>query len=157
MKQKIYLETTIISYLAAKPSNNTIIAGRQVLTQEWWDNSRASFDLVVSEMVFRETEDGDTEAARKRLSYIADLNSLDITEEALLLAELLVSEGVIPKEYSSDALHIAICAVNGIDFLLTWNCKHLANAMLRHKIEATIEVKGYQSPVICTPAELMEG
>jgi predicted nucleic acid-binding protein len=157
MKQKIYLETTIISYLAAKPSSNTIIAGRQVLTQEWWDNSRTSFDLVISEMVFREAGEGDPEAAPKRIAYIADLDSLAITDDAVILAEFLVAEGVVPQEYASDALHIAICAVNGIDFLLTWNCRHLANARLRHKIEVTVEARGYQCPVICTPAELMEG
>lgn len=156
MKQKVYIETTIVSYLAARLSNNTIIAGRQVLTQEWWYQCSHSFDLVVSELVFQEAGEGDPEVARRRIDYINDINSLLISEEAVILAEALVSEGVIPQQYGGDALHIAISAVNGIDFLLTWNCKHLANAIRRQQIETIIENKDYQCPVICTPAELME-
>ncbi len=156
MRQKVYIETTVISYLAARPSTNTIIAGRQVLTQEWWEQRRASFDLVVSELVFQEAGEGDSDAAQKRIAYISEIDSLSISSEAVLLAEALVTEGPIPQEYVEDALHIALCAVNGIDFLLTWNCSHLANAVLRHKIETVVEVQGYQCPVICTPAELME-
>jgi len=156
MKLKVYIETTIISYLAARLSSNTIIAGRQVLTQEWWDQRRNAFDLVVSELVFQEAENGDSEVAQKRIAYINDIDSLTISDEGVLLAETLVNEDAVPRQYGEDALHIAICAVNGIDFLLTWNCKHLANATLRHKIETVVENQGYQCPVICTPAELME-
>ena len=156
MKQKVYIETTIISYLAARHSKNTIIAGRQVLTQDWWDECSHSFDLVVSELVFQEASDGDPEFAKKRIDYINEFDSLEITDESVLLAEALVKEGAVPKQFGEDALHIAVCAVNGIEFLLTWNCKHLANAIRRHKIESTVEKNGYRCPVICTPAELME-
>ena len=156
MKLKVYIETTIVSYLAARLSKNTIIAGRQVLTQEWWENRRKLFDLVVSELVFQEAGQGDPNVAKKRTDYIDDIESLAITDEAVLLAETLVIESAVPKQFGEDALHIAICAVNGIDFLLTWNCKHLANAIRRHKIEIIVENKGYQCPIICTPAELME-
>ena len=156
MKLKVYIETTIISYLAARLSTNTIVAGQQVLTQEWWDHRKQAFDLVVSELVFQEAENGDSNVAQKRLSYISDLDSLAISYESISLAETLVNEGAVPQKYGEDALHIAACAVNGIDFLLTWNCKHLANATLRHKIETVVENQGYQCPVICTPAELME-
>lgn len=93
---------------------------------------------------------------KKRVDYVNDIESLAITDEAVLLAEALVIENAIPKQFGEDALHIAICAVNGIDFLLTWNCKHLANAIRRHGIETIVENNGYQCPVICTPAELME-
>lgn len=156
MKQKVYVETTIISYLAARLSNNTIIAGRQVLTQEWWDQCRFSFDLVVSELVFQEAGEGDPEVARKRIEYVDEIDSLAISDEAVLLAESLVLKGGVPQKFGEDALHIAICAVNGIDFLLTWNCKHLANAIRRYKIEEIVEDEGYHCPIICTPAELME-
>ncbi len=156
MKLKVYIETTIISYLAARLSTNTIVAGRQVLTQEWWDQRRNAFDVVVSELVFQEAENGDSEVAQKRIAYIKNIDSLTISDEGVLLAETLVNEEAVPQQHSEDALHIAICAVNGIDFLLTWNCKHLANATLRHKIETVVENQGYQCPVICTPAELME-
>ncbi len=156
MKQKVYIETTIISYLAARISKNTIVAGRQVLTQEWWDQCRCLFDLVVSELVFQEAADGDPEVSRKRIDYVSEINSLTISDEAVQLAEALVLKGGIPQQFGEDALHIAICATNGIDFLLTWNCKHLANAKLRYKIQEIVENEGYQCPVICTPAELME-
>jgi len=156
MRQKLYIETTIISYLTARTSKNPIIAGRQALTREWWEHRRAAFDVVVSELVFEEAAAGDQQAAKRRTNYISNMESLHISDEAITLAETLVSEGPIPGEYSEDALHIALCAVNGIDFLLTWNCRHLANAIHRHQIESVVEEKGYRSPVICTPEELME-
>ena len=102
MKAKVYIETTVISYLAAKPSTNTIIAGRQVLTQEWWEQCRSSFKLVVSELVFQEAEAGDAEAAKQRAGYIAEIVSLTISDEAVVLAEALVSKGPIPKEYGDN-------------------------------------------------------
>lgn len=156
MKKKVYIETTIISYIAARLSKNTIIAGRQVLTQEWWDEYRHCFDLVVSQLVFQEAEVGDPEVAQRRINYIKNIDSLEISDKSVQLAEILVNEGVVPHKYAEDALHIAVCAVNGIDFLLTWNCKHIANAVLRHRIEEVVESQNYQCPVICTPAELME-
>jgi hypothetical protein len=156
MKRRLYIETTIISYLTARTSTNPIIAGRQALTREWWQHRRAAFDVVDSELVFAEAAAGDREAAKRRTDYISDMESLHISDEAVTLAETLVSEGPIPGEYGEDALHIALCAVNGIDFLLTWNCRHLANAIHRHQIEAVVEERGYRCPVICTPEELME-
>lgn len=156
MKRRLYIETTIISYLTARTSKNPIVSGRQALTHEWWEHRRTAFDLVVSELVFEEAKAGDPEAAKRRMGYISEMNSLHISDEAVLLAEALVKEGPIPSEYGEDALHIALCAVNGIDFLVTWNCRHLANAYRRHQIEAVVEARGYRCPVICTPEELME-
>ena len=155
-KQKVYIETSVVSYLNARPSKNPITFGRQQLTHEWWKGRRVSFDVVVSELVFQEASAGDGEAAQKRLHFLEPLPSLKISEDAILLSEKLISNGPIPNEYGEDALHIAVCAVNGIDFLLTWNCKHLANAMHRQEIEKLVEIHGYACPVICTPAELME-
>lgn len=156
MKKRLYIETTIISYLAARTSSNPIVAGRQALTREWWEHRRSAFDLVVSELVFEEAAAGDPEAAKRRLDYISGMDSLHISDEAVTLAEALVAEGPIPSEYAEDALHISLCAVNGIDFLMTWNCRHLANAFHRHQIEAAVEARGCRCPVICTPEELME-
>lgn len=113
------MEPTIISYLTARTSKNPIVAGRQVLTREWWEHRRTAFDLVVSELVFEEATAGDQEAAKRRLDYISDMDSLHISDEAVSLAEALVSEGPIPSEYGEDVLHMALCAVNGIDFLVT--------------------------------------
>ena len=112
--------------------------------------------MEVSELVFREAEAGDPEAAKRRIDLISGVDSLHISDEAVELAEALVEENAIPREFAEDALHISLCAVNGIDFLLTWNCRHLANAILRHKIESAVESQGYLCPVICTPEELME-
>ncbi len=156
MKRRLYIETTIVSYLTARTSSNPIVAGRQALTREWWEHRRNAFDLVVSELVFEEARAGDREAAKRRMDYISDMDSLHISDEAVTLAEALVSDGPIPGEYGEDALHIALCAVHGIDFLVTWNCRHLANAFLRRHIETMVEAKGYRCPVICTPGELME-
>ncbi len=155
-KQKVYIETSIVSYLNSRPSKNPITFGRQQLTHEWWKNRSASFDVVVSELVFQEASAGDGEAAQKRINFLDPIPSLAISENAIILSEKLIFGGPLPKEYSEDALHIALCAVNGIDFLLTWNCKHLANAMHRQEIERLVEMNGYACPVICTPAELME-
>ncbi|MFH0787192.1 MAG: type II toxin-antitoxin system VapC family toxin [Pseudomonadota bacterium] len=155
-RNKVYIETTVISYLTSRPSKDPIIAGRQVLTREWWENRKSLFDLVVSELAFQEASEGDQEAAQQRLNHLSNMVSLEISEEAIALAKILVKEGPIPKEYGEDALHISICAINGIDFLVTWNCRHLANAVHRHQIETVVESQGYLCPVICTPEELME-
>ena len=155
-KQKVYIETSVVSYLNARPSKNPITFGRQQLTHEWWKTRRLLFDIVVSELVFQEASAGDGAAAQKRLLFIEPILSLKISEDAIILSEKIIANGSIPKEYGEDALHIAVCAVNGIDFLLTWNCKHLANAMHRQEIENLVDMHGYACPVICTPADLME-
>jgi predicted nucleic acid-binding protein len=156
MKQRVYLETTIVSYLTAHRSNDPILAAHQSLTREWWDHRRYSFDLVISELVLREASAGDPEAARRRMARLSEIVSVAISEESAVLAEALVGAGPIPAEYGEDALHIALCAVNGIDYLLTWNCKHLANAAHRYQIEEVVVYNGYECPIICTPEELLE-
>jgi predicted nucleic acid-binding protein len=156
MKPKIYIETTVVSYLTSRDSPTPLIAGRQQITREWWETRRDLFDLTVSEIVVQEAADGDTEAAKKRLAMLEGIPSLLLSPEVLTLAEALVSSGPIPREWIEDAFHIAIAAVNGVDYLVTWNCKHIANAKLRHDIERIVENYGYACPIICTPEELME-
>lgn len=156
MKRRVYIETTVVSYLAAKASRNRIVSGRQALTEEGWRTRRPLFDLVVSELVVQEAEAGDPQVAKRRLEYLSEIASLGVSDEAVSLAEALVGEGPIPPEFDEDALHIALCAVNGVDFLMTWNCKHLANASHRDTIRAVVESRGFRCPVICTPEELME-
>jgi len=157
MKPKVYIETTIPSYLAARPSRDLVIAGNQELTHEWWTEQRPSFDLYISQFVLDEAGVGDADAAQRRLSILSDINELIITDEAGGLTEKLLSEGVIPQKAATDAAHIAVAAVNEMDFLLTWNCKHIANARILKKIYSVCEAAGYTCPLICTPAELMEG
>ena len=133
-----------------------VIAAHQEVTRQWWVERSGQFDLVVSELVEEEARRGDPDASAARLGVMAKLPILTVTDTAVVLAERLVSPGPIPKESAADALHIAIAAVNGMDYLLTWNCKHLANASHRGRIEALVEEAGYACPVICTPEELLE-
>lgn len=150
------METTIVSYLTARPNRDVVVAAHQELTRQWWETRSSAFALLVSELVREEASKGDEEASDKRMATIAEMPILRTTDEAVSLADQLVSMGPIPRESAADALHIAIAAVNGVEYILTWNCRHLANAALRGRIEALVEEAGYACPVICTPEELME-
>lgn len=156
MQPKVYIETTIISYLAARPSRDLIIAGHQQISHEWWQLSRHHFTVVSSQLVVSEASAGDPELASARLAFLTELTLLEITEEALKLAQRLLQAKAIPQEFPEDALHIAVAVVNGVEYLLTWNYKHLANAAMRNKIETTCRALGYEPTVICTPEELLE-
>lgn len=157
MKPKVYIETTIPSYLAARSSRDLVIAGNQELTHEWWIEQKESFELYISQFVLDEAAFGDEDAARRRLAILDGINELKVTDEAVRLTEKLLKEGVVPQKAATDAAHIAVAAVNGMDFLLTWNCKHIANARMLKKIYSVCEAEGYVCPLVCTPAELMEG
>jgi predicted nucleic acid-binding protein len=156
MKPKVYLETTIISYLTAWRSPHLVMAAHQESTRNWWDDERHAFDLFISEAVVQEASLGDPAAAQKRLGAMSDLSELPITDEARLLAKELIEKTPLPKTARVDALHIATATVHGMDYLLTWNCRHIANAALRNSLTAVCEAAGYEIPVICTPLELME-
>ena len=157
MKPTVYIETSVINYLTGLPARDVVVAGRQALTIEWWGTCRQRFDVFVSALVVTEAEDGDPMAAQRRLGAIEDVPALDVSDEAKALARQMVTGGPIPKEYPEDALHIAVCALNGMDYLVTWNCTHLANATIRRQVERFLEKAGFVCPVICTPEELMEG
>ena len=157
MKPKVYLETTISSYLASRPSRDLVIAGNQELTHEWWTERRHTFDLYVSQYVLDEAALGDSDAARRRMDILADLKELEASEGAERLTEKLLGEGVVPREAATDAAHIAVATGHGMDFLLTWNCRHIANARMLRKIYSVCDAAGFICPIICTPAELMEG
>jgi len=152
---KVYIETTIVSYLAARPSRDLIVAAHQQLTSEWWLKRRSNFDLFTSEFVFRETSAGDEIVARKRLDFLTEIPVLSINESALSLANSLIQRGIVPQVYAEDASHIAMATVHGMDYLLTWNCKHIANAQIQRSIGIVSRDAGYEPPVICTPEELM--
>jgi hypothetical protein len=154
---KVYLETTILSYLTARPSRDVVVAGHQQLTRDWWEQRRSLFDLYVSQLVLREAESGDPDAAERRLTAISGIPLLEISEEATELARGLVERGPIPKKAAADSLHIAIATVNGLEYLLTWNMAHIANAELRPRIERVCRASGYEPPVLCTPEQLMGG
>jgi len=156
MKPRVYIETTVISYLTAWRSPQLIMAAHQEATRSWWDDDRHNFDLFVSEAVVQEAAAGDAKAAHRRLEAIREIPELKITNETLQLAKILISKGQIPENARVDALHIAVATVNGIDYLLTWNCRHIANATFQRSMRMICEEVGYTLPIICTPLELIE-
>jgi hypothetical protein len=155
MKPRIYLETTIPSYLTAWPSRDLVRAAHQQLTSEWWQRRRVEFELFVSQVVMRECQGGDPIAAAERLGVLRDLPLLEQTEQATDLALELLKRVPLPERATVDALHIAIATVHGVDFLLIWNCAHIANAALRDQIELVCRDAGCEPPTICTPEELL--
>ncbi len=155
MKPRVYLETTIPSYLTARPSRDLVMAANRETTHEWWDNRRNDFELFISQLVFEEASAGDSEAARKRIAFIESVARLDVTDQAAMLGKQLVAKIPLPTRAQTDALHIAVAAVNGMEYLLTWNCTHIANATMRDRIEMICRDMGFEPPIICTPLELL--
>ena len=157
MKPKLYLETTIPSYLVGWPSRDLVVAAHRQITRDWWESRRAEFDLYVSELVVTEARAGDAHLASRRLELLMGVPVLPTGEEIMELAEDLIVEGPIPRKAARDAAHIAIATVHACEYLLTWNCRHIANAELRGSIGRVLERYGYEAPVLCTPEELMGG
>ncbi len=153
----VYIETSIVNYLTAKPTRDLVVAAHQQITREWWDGYRGAYGLFVSPLVAEEARRGDADAAAKRVSVIADLPSLQIVPAAYELAARLIEAGALPASAQDDAAHIALAAVHGMDYLLTWNCRHLDNAETKPLVRSVCAVHGYCCPEICTPEELMGG
>ncbi len=151
--QRVYVETSIVSYLTALPSRDLVLAAHQQVTREWWSH-RERFELLVSDAVLVEAARGDGAAAARRLAALAGIPVLSATERAQALARDLLQAAAMPSKAAIDAAHVAIATTHGVDFLLTWNCTHIANAVTRAKIEGVCRDAGFQPPVICTPLEL---
>lgn len=156
-KKKVYVETTVISDATALPTNDLALAGRQIVTREWWKIASERFELYASPVVRREAMRGDPSAAARRMAELVDIPDIAVTEEAVQLAQALVDAKAVPKEYKEDAMHIAIAAVSGIDYLVSWNFKHITNAQMIPKIKKTCAELGYCCAEICTPQMLQEG
>ena len=152
---RLYVETTIPSYLTARPSRDVILAGQQETTRRWWEEKRGNYDLYVSELVLEETAAGDPAMAAARHAVLAGLPQLAQTPEVDALAARLLERGIIPPSAAPDAEHIALAAVHAMNFLLTWNCKHIANALHRRRVEAVCTEAGLVCPIICTPYHLI--
>ena len=155
MKEKVYIETSVVSYVTARSSRDLIVAARQEITRERWSRILTDFDCFVSILVVQEASGGDQEAAAARLSAIADIPVLQLDEKAEQLAKLLIVDGPIPENEPEDALHIALAARDGVEYLLTWNFAHIHNAQLELSIRRIIEQFGYQCPIFCSPDELI--
>jgi hypothetical protein len=155
MKPSVYVETSIVSYLTATPTLDVAVLAHQQITREWWAN-RSEFELFVSQAVFDEARAGDPEATSRRLASLQGIAILEVTSTALEMARGLIQTGVLPPKALVDSIHVSTAAVHGIDYLLTWNCKHIANAAIRGKIERSCRALGLQPPLICTPEELVE-
>ncbi len=155
MKPKAYIETSVLSYLTARPHSDVVVAGHQQATKVWWESSGNDFELVASELVMQEASSGDSNAAKLRLQALENIELLELDENAVELAQMLVDSGAIPANAVEDALHVAICAANGIEYLVTWNCRHIANAVMRGKIESVCRAAQLEPPIICTPDELV--
>jgi hypothetical protein len=156
-RKRIYLETTIISVLTARPSTNIHSESRRQLTLAWWDNDRTIFDLFASPLVLAEAEAGDYSAANRRLEILKAVPLLEINDKATRLAQLLIEQKAIPEVAQEDALHIALAAVYDLDFLLTWNCRHIDNAVRKPLMRQVCQSQGFRCAEICTPEELMGG
>lgn len=153
MKPTVYIETTIPSYLTAWPSRDLVRAAHQQLTREWWKH-RDHFDLYASRLVLQECQSGDPQAAADRLTSLAGIPLLEEGSDIAVLAEALMRGVPLPEKAVADAIHIATAAIHGMQYLLTWNCKHLANVVFRPHIEAVCREFGYEPPLVCTPEEL---
>jgi len=158
MLRSAYIETSVVSYLTARRNQrDLIVAAHQELTREWWESRRRDFTLFASAVVIEEALRGDEMFANARMALIEQMRLADVTPAARQLAAQLLLEAGLPAKANADALHIAICAVNGIDYLLTWNCTHLANAAMIPRVNNICRAVGFEPPYICTPEELMVG
>jgi len=155
MKPRVYIETTVISYLVPRSMRDVIQVARQQLTRAWWDQRAEDFDLVVSQLVINEAARGDQRYARKRLELLNDLPLLSATPESEDWANRILASRVFPPQATADVAHLALATAHGVDFLLTWNCKHLANPLLLRQVGRMIRAAGLEPPIVCTPEELM--
>ncbi|MBW4542312.1 MAG: type II toxin-antitoxin system VapC family toxin [Myxacorys chilensis ATA2-1-KO14] len=155
MSETVYIETSILGYLTARPSRDLVVAANIEITREWWDTRRSDFQLYSSQAVVKETSQGDTEISSRRLEIIRNLALLDLNQSVFDLAEQFLERSSLPAKADVDAVHIAAATVHGMDYLLTWNCKHIANAQIQRKLAEISFDLGYELPILCTPYELL--
>jgi predicted nucleic acid-binding protein len=156
MLKSVYIESSVISYRVARLSRDVVVLARQEITAEWWDNVLPHLDGFVSPVVLEEIALGDGDSSGRRLQIADRFQSLEVNDAVRLLAEQIVAQLNLPDHVLPDAYHLALPAVHGIEYLVTWNCKHIANAFMLKRIEKIVVANGYNMPVVCTPEELME-
>jgi len=155
MKPKVYIETSVISYLTGQISSDLITAGRQQITHQWWEKRKKDFQLFISDPVWDEASLGDPKAVKKRLNILKKISQLEVTPEALEFAKFLITNTPFPVNAQVDALHIAVATDQRMAYILTWNFKHIANASIRSKLEVLAQSRNFELPTICTPEELV--
>ena len=156
IKPRVYLEPTVISHLVARPSSDAILASWQRASQQLWEDYADRFKFVISRIVHAEIQRGDPTAAQQRLETVSVLRILDTFPEADILAQRLLNAGAVPRNSLTDAQHIAIATVHGVEYLVSWNHKHIVNENKREHINQVCQEAGFQPITICTPIELME-
>ena len=152
---RVYIETTIPSYLTSWPSPQVVHAGHQISTRAWWDNHRQKYELYTSLVTQQEAASGDPEAAQRRLDSLAGIPLLVITPECEAIAGAILASGLLPANADRDALHIGVATFHRMKLLLTWNIRHIANAHIREELRVLIASLGYILPTICTPEDLL--
>jgi predicted nucleic acid-binding protein len=155
MRPNVYVETTVLSYLVARPSRDPVVVARQTITRHWWDSERARYQLVISEAVEAECLRGNADMIEARRQLLKELSLFPLNERILELAALLIAPGALPERAGPDAVHIAAAAIEGCEFLLTWNFRHIANVRIRRGVERILAKRGYTQTTICTPEELI--
>ncbi|MDE0089322.1 MAG: type II toxin-antitoxin system VapC family toxin [Candidatus Poribacteria bacterium] len=156
IKSRVYIESTVVSYLVARPSNNPILAARQRASRQLWEDYADRFEFVISRIVRAEIQRGDVTAAQQRLEVVLPLTVLEVTPEVNMLTQKLLDAGTVPRNSEPDAQHIAIATVHSVEYLVSWNHKHIANENKREHINQVCQEAGFQPTTICTPIELME-
>ena len=151
----LYMETSVVSYLTARPTKDLVMAARQLTTHRWWTEKRRSFHIFISRLVWDEASSGDSQRAKLRLKVLKPLPRLQLTGEVARLARALVQAGPMPIEATEDAIHVAVAAVHGMHFLATWNLKHINNPAIADEMREACRKNGFHCPVICTPEELL--
>ena len=155
MKQRVYIETSVASYLTARPSRDLVVAAHQEITRDWWLNYRHNFQLYVSEITLGEAARGDKAAAARRLAELRDIEIVRLSNDARALARSFIDKRIIPVRAFDDALHVALATTQEVEFLLTWNCRHIANAEITVRLKQACTLWGYEMPILCTPEQLM--
>jgi len=157
MKPRIYVETSVISYLASRPSLNVLTAFRQELTRRWWAKSNGVFELEASDLVRIEIALGDANAAKRRMAVFDELSVQPIHKGIGEFGKRLMAEGLVPRSEPEDALHIAQATLTGVNYIATWNFAHLVNPQTKYRLVQSIERWGYAAPLLVTPEEILEG
>ncbi len=156
-KPTVYIETTIPSFLTSRPSSDLVVAGKQEVTRQWWENRKNNYHLFVSQFLLDEVSGGNPEVAQKRIKVVEGIDLLEVDDEVIRVVKMIMSSGLLPAKAETDAAHIAVASRHGIDFLITWNCTHIANAEIMSKLNYIVAETGYFLPTICTPDELFGG